>query len=87
MCVQVLLYCLQLGKILRKQRDLEEKGNLKQFDPGCAIFVCNKWDQVSEKEEQDVWLNIAENLKAIWPTREDQNIEAQMFKMSVKTVN
>lgn len=75
----------RLGKILRKQRDLEEKGNLKQFDPGCAIFVCNKWDQVSEKEEQDVWLNIAENLKAIWPTREDQNIEAQMFKMSVKT--
>ncbi|XP_052682877.1 uncharacterized protein LOC128163345 [Crassostrea angulata] len=75
----------RLGKILRKQRDLEEKGNLKQFDPGCAIFVCNKWDQVSEKEEQDVWLNIAEKLKAIWPTREDQNIEAQMFKMSVKT--
>lgn len=77
----------RLGKILRKQRDLKEKGYLKQFDPGCAIFVCNKWDQVSEKDEQAVWLTIAEKLKAIWPVGEDLNIEAQMFKMSVKTVN
>lgn len=75
----------RLGKILRKQRDLEEKGSLKQFDPGCAIFVCNKWDQVSEKEEQDVWLDIAEKLKANWPTSKDNDLEAQMFKMSVKT--
>lgn len=85
-CASLVVF-LQLGKILRKQHDLKEKGYLKQFDPGCAIFVCNKWDQVSDEDEQAVWLTIAEKLKAIWPVGEDLNIEAQMFKMSVKTVN
>lgn len=85
-CVSLVVF-LQLGKILKKQLDLKKKGYLKQFDPGCAIFVCNKWDQVSDEDEQAVWLSIAEKLKAIWPVGEDLNIEAQMFKMSVKTVN
>lgn len=73
----------RLIKILTKQLELAEKGISHQFDPECAIFVCNKWDQVPEGEEKTVWEDIARKLKACWPTRRNVDITRQMFKMCV----
>lgn len=69
---------------------MENDGFVNHFDPERAIFVCNKWEQIAdegEKEEEEVYNNIAENLETMWPTEEGQNIRKQMYKMSVKTVN
>lgn len=76
----------QLGIILEKQGELENDGLLNHFDPECAVFVCNKWEEVSDEEEEAVWNTIAETLESMWPTEEGTNIRKQMYKMSVKTV-
>ena len=33
----------------------------------CALFVCNKWDTVPEKDVQLVKNEVIENLKRVWP--------------------
>lgn len=73
-------------KIFKKQLELEQKGLLQQFDPECAIFVCNKWDQVPDREDEMVWKDIAKKLQANWPTKRNMDIAGQMFKMSVTKV-
>lgn len=73
----------RLVKIFKKQLELEQKGLLQQFDPECAIFVCNKWDQVPDREDEMVWKDIAKKLQANWPTKRNMDITGQMFKMSV----
>ncbi|XP_062578136.1 bacterial dynamin-like protein [Saccostrea cucullata] len=72
----------RLVRIFQKQKEFENMGRLQQFDPECAIFVCNKWDQVPKEEEKRVLEDIARKLKTHWPTRRDVNITEQMFKMS-----
>ena len=52
------------------------------FDPTRTIFVCNKWDQVPEKEEETVWNNTVKKLQDHWPNFN----ESQMFKLSTKEV-
>lgn len=75
----------RLRYIFKKQHELEEKGISHKIDPECAIFVCNKWDQVlnSKEGEEKVWEEIARKLQACWPTERDVDITRQMFKMSV----
>lgn len=34
----------------------------------CALFVCNKWDQVPEHEIEKVKGQVTERLKKCWPT-------------------
>ena len=86
--VQFRLYWLfyQLVKLFAKQLELQKKGRLWEFDPESAIFVCNKWDQVSKDEEGKVWEHIVQKLKSNWPTRKNTKITNQIFKMSVKEV-
>ncbi|XP_061179749.1 uncharacterized protein LOC133188377 [Saccostrea echinata] len=72
----------RLVRIFQQQKEFEKKGRLLQFDPDCAIFVCNKWDQVPNEEGDRVWEDIARKLKNHWPTRRDMDITKQMFKMS-----
>lgn len=72
---------------MKKQAELERDGLVNHFDPECAIFVCNKWDQVSDREADKVWSRIAERLETMWPTEEGHDIRTQMYKMSVTTVN
>ena len=33
----------------------------------CALFVCNKWDQVPEREIEKVKGKVSERLKKCWP--------------------
>lgn len=80
-------YYLQLVSIFEELRQMEENGNLHQFDPKCTIFVCNKWDQVPSKEDTKVWKKIAEKLQSVLPTMSKEEITKQMFRLSVKEVS
>ena len=86
--VQIRLYQLfyQLVKIFAKQLELQKKGDMWEFDPESAIFVCNKWDQVPAEEEDEVWEYIVKRLKSSWPTSKNKTITSQMYKMSVLEV-
>ena len=33
----------------------------------CALFVCNKWDRVPEKETKEVQDDVIKKLKECWP--------------------
>jgi len=47
----------------------------------CALFVCNKWDQVEEKEKKQVQNHVIEKLKKSWPGLDP---ESQIIFMSTK---
>ena len=59
------LFFLQLGKLLDKVREvtLERQGVLPTK---CALFVCNKWDQVPEKEAKAVKRHVIKKLRRCW---------------------
>lgn len=80
-------YYLQLVSIFEELQQMEENGNLHQFDPNCTIFVCNKWDQVPSEEDTIVWEGIAEKLQSVLPTMSKEEITKQMFRLSVKEVS
>lgn len=73
----------RIGKIFDRQQELEQRGSLHQFDPDCAIFVLNKWDQVPDREDTKVWEAISRKLRKYWPTSRNTDITEQMFKLSV----
>lgn len=56
---------------------------MQEFDPRTTIFVCNKWDQVPEEEEEDVMSFICSGLMDNWP---NLNVEGQIYKLSVTKV-
>lgn len=71
----------QLESLLRKVREVslaqqkrEKEG--EKFSPSlqnhllskCALFVCNKWDQVPEHEVEKVKGQVIERLKKCWPS-------------------
>lgn len=60
------LLFLQLEKLLEKVRkvSLERQGELPTK---CALFVCNKWDQVPEKEAKEVKSHVIRKLTRCWP--------------------
>ena len=33
----------------------------------CALFVCNKWDQIPENEDKEVKRHIVKKLQQSWP--------------------
>ena len=43
---------------------LEGQGELPSQ---CALFVCNKWDQVPEKETKEVKNHVVRKLQRCWP--------------------
>ena len=45
----------------------------------CALFICNKWDQVPEKEDKEVKKHVIRNLRRCWP---DLDPESQIIYMS-----
>ncbi|CAG2254642.1 unnamed protein product [Mytilus edulis] len=57
------------------------KGNMLDFDTETTLFVCNKWDQVDEDEEEAVWDFIKRKLESDWP---QINLDQQLFKLSCK---
>lgn len=47
----------------------------------CALFVCNKWDQVPEKEIKEVQNHVIRKLTKCWPGLVP---ESQIIHMSTK---
>ena len=69
-----LVYLLsELGKIARERQE--------EFPSKCALFVCNKWDQIPEDEADVVKAHIEIKLTEWWP---DLIPESQITYMSVK---
>ncbi|XP_068705727.1 uncharacterized protein [Montipora foliosa] len=56
----------RLQKLLENVRNvyLEGKG---QLPSKCALFVCNKWDQIPDEEAEEVKTHIVGNLQRCWP--------------------
>ena len=76
--MSLLLLQLQLEKLLEEVRSisLERQGELPSK---CALFVCNKWDQVPGKEENEVKNHVVRKLLRCWPGIEP---ESQIIHMS-----
>ena len=69
-----LVYLLsELGKIAPERQE--------EFPSKCALFVCNKWDQIPEDEADVVKAHIEIKLTEWWP---DLIPESQITYMPVK---
>ena len=75
-----LLFILQLEKLLEEVRKvtLNEKG---EFSSNSALFVCNKWDQIPQKEIEEVKKYVIRKLEKCWPGLVS---ESQIIYMSAK---
>ena len=60
-------FVLQLEKLLAEVRRVTLEGQEESVSSQCALFVCNKWDQVPEKEASDVQNHVIRKLKMCWP--------------------
>ena len=60
-----LLFISQLEKLLEEVRKvtLNEKG---EFSSKSALFVCNKWDQIPQKEIEEVKKYVIRKLEKCW---------------------
>lgn len=56
---------------------------MHDFRPETTMFVCNKWDQVQPKEQDEVFQFIVEKLKSDWPNFDEGS---QIFKLSAAQV-
>ena len=74
------LFILQLEKLLEEVRKvtLNEKG---EFSSKSALFVCNKWDQIPQKEIEEVKKYVIRKLEKCWPGFVP---ESQIIYMSAK---
>lgn len=72
-----------MKKIQLKIAEQQDKGHMLHFQTETTLFVCNKWDQVNEDEEQEVMDFILHKLRSIWP---EFNPDKQLFKLSCKKV-
>ena len=68
----------QLEKLLEEVRRLSLEGQ-GELPSKCALFVCNKWDQVPEKEVKEVKDHVIRNLQRCWPGLDP---ESQIIYMS-----
>ncbi|XP_067035404.1 uncharacterized protein [Acropora muricata] len=55
-----------LQKLMENVRNTFLEGKW-QLPTKCALFVCNKWDQVPEKEDKEVKIYIVKTLQQSWP--------------------
>ena len=53
----------------------------KRLQSTCAIFVCNKWDEIKKEETDEVKDAIKEKLKRAWPGFDPKS---QIIYMSAK---
>lgn len=54
----------------------------RETSSACALFVCNKWDQVPSEETDEVKDHIVRKLKRCWPNVDP---ESQIIYMSSTT--
>ena len=73
----------QLEKLLEEVRKVSLEGQ-GEIPSKCALFVCNKWDQVPEKEVKDVMDHVIRKLQRCWPGLDP---ESQVIYMSTMKAN
>lgn len=56
----------RLGRLLEVVVGKRKEGQ-EEFPARCALFVCNKWDQVPEKEIKEVKRHVVAKLRKCWP--------------------
>ncbi|XP_077981433.1 uncharacterized protein LOC144436502 [Glandiceps talaboti] len=64
----------RLQKLLRSVSTSGQGSQLRTFDPKSAIFVCNKWDQVPDNEEDLVKADTLTKLRSCWDGLEDNQV-------------
>ena len=60
------------------------KGQKESVPSHCALFVCNKWDQVPEQEVKEVQNHVIKKLKKCWPGLDP---ESQIIFMSTQNTS
>jgi len=58
---------LQLEKLLNDPRYATLEAQEESVASQCVLFVCNKWDQIPEKEVKEVQSHVIKKLKNCWP--------------------
>ena len=53
----------------------------RESSSNCALFVCNKWDQVPSKESDEVKNYVEKKLTQCWPSLDP---ESQIIYMSAR---
>ena len=94
MCVTISLTCespfnhvtfdLQLQKLLEEVRKVTLKEQTQSVSSQCALFVCNKWDQVPRKEVKEVQNHVIKKLKNCWP---GLDLKSQIIYMSTNNAS
>jgi len=83
----VTLY-FQLQKLLHEVRKVslgvQECRLQEHLLSKCALFVCNKWDQVPVEERKAVENHVTRKLQRLWPGLDP---ESQIIYMSTKNAN
>ncbi|XP_068732183.1 uncharacterized protein [Montipora capricornis] len=70
----------RLENLLEQVRKLSVEGQGK-LQSKCALFVCNKWDQVPKNEARDVKDHVVKSLERCWPSLDPMT---QIIYMSTK---
>lgn len=65
----------RLGKLLEGVKEKRREG---EFPSTCALFVCNKWDQIPGKEAKDVENHVIRQLRNFYPDIVPENEIVQM---------
>jgi len=68
----------RLEKLVKEVRNVSLEGQ-GEFPLECALFVCNKWDQVPEKKSEDVKNHVVRKLQKFW---RGLDAESQIIYMS-----
>ena len=64
---------------MTKLMNLKDKSGGPKFDPRAAIFVCNRWDLVPDREKDIVTKDTIRKLRNCWPGFEPKR---QLFFMN-----
>ncbi|XP_013400303.1 uncharacterized protein LOC106166322 [Lingula anatina] len=72
----------RLQKLLRQLQDMKDTAGEPIFDPGCAIFVCNRWDLVPEDAREKALENVRLAVSEGWKRPMDSS--KQIFTLSAK---
>ena len=75
---------LQLEKLLDEVRKVTLEGQKDSVSPQCALFVCNKWDQVPEREVKEVQNHVTKKLTKCWPGLDPKS---QIIYMSTRNAS
>ena len=65
-------------RLLHKTRQLTTEQRM-EFSPDCALFVCNKWDNIPPNEESGVIEHIEKTLRHCLP---DIDTDTQVIRLS-----